>query len=203
MQRHNIPTAKYAAVSDQTQALESLNLFNLPVVVNADGHAAGKGVLICDTRQEAETPIAGLFSGTLLGAVEDSIVIEEFLEGEEISFLVLSDGLHATPLVPAQDHKRIGEGDTGLNTGGMGVYSTDAMVADTMQSWLVQHIAQPTIDGMAAEETPFTGVLYCGLMMTARGPMVLEYNARLRRSGDPGNPHPAGERPGGGPRILR
>jgi phosphoribosylamine---glycine ligase len=182
MQRHNIPTAKYAAVSDQAQALESLDLFHFPVVVKADGLAAGKGVLICDTKSEAEAAITGLFSGSLLGAVEESIVIEEFLEGEEISFLVLSDGLHATPLVPAQDHKRIGEGDTGLNTGGMGVYSTDAMLAETMQSWLVQHIAQPTIDGMAAEETPFTGVLYCGLMMTARGPMVLEYNARF---GDP------------------
>jgi phosphoribosylamine--glycine ligase len=182
MQRHNIPTAKYVAVSDRTQALESLDLFHFPVVVKADGLAAGKGVLICDTKPEAEAAIAGLFSGTLLGAVEESIVIEEFLEGEEISFLLLSDGIHATPLVPAQDHKRIGEGDTGLNTGGMGVYSTDAILAETMQSWLVQHVAQPTIDGMAAEETPFTGVLYCGLMMTARGPMVLEYNTRF---GDP------------------
>jgi phosphoribosylamine--glycine ligase len=182
MQRHNIPTAKYAAVSDRSQALESLNLFHLPVVIKADGLAAGKGVLICDTKSEAEAAIAGLFSGALLGTVEESVVIEEFLEGEEVSFLLLCDGKHATPLVPAQDHKRIGEGDTGLNTGGMGVYSTDAMLAETMQNWLVQHIAQPTIDGMAAEETPFTGVLYCGLMMTARGPMVLEYNARF---GDP------------------
>jgi phosphoribosylamine--glycine ligase len=182
MQRHNIPTAKYAAVSSAEQALESLELFHLPVVIKADGLAAGKGVLICDTRQEAEAAIAGLFSGKLLGTVEESIVIEEFLEGEEVSFLLLSDGKHVTPLVPAQDHKRIGEGDTGLNTGGMGVYTTDTMLANTMQSWLVQHVAQPTIDGMAAEETPFTGVLYCGLMMTARGPMVLEYNARF---GDP------------------
>jgi phosphoribosylamine--glycine ligase len=182
MQRHNIPTAKYAVVSSQEEALESLALFHLPVVIKADGLAAGKGVLICETRHEAEAAIEGLFSGKLLGAVEGQIVIEEFLEGEEISFLLLSDGRHATPLLPAQDHKRIGEGDTGANTGGMGVYTADGMLAETMQSWLVQHVAQPTIDGMAAEETPFTGVLYCGLMMTARGPMVLEYNTRF---GDP------------------
>jgi len=182
MQRHKIPTAKYAAVANEAEALESLHLFHLPVVIKADGLAAGKGVLICETKQQAEAAISGLFSGKLLGAVEGAIVIEEFLEGEEISFLLLSDGKHVTPLVPAQDHKRIGEGDTGLNTGGMGVYTTDAMLDDKMTSWLVQHVAQPTIDGMLAEETPFTGVLYCGLMMTARGPMVLEYNARF---GDP------------------
>ena len=182
MQRHNIPTAKYAAVSTEADALESLELFHLPVVIKADGLAAGKGVLICESKEEAEAAIAGLFNGKLLGATEAAIVIEEFLEGEEISFLLLADGKHATPLVPAQDHKRIGEGDTGSNTGGMGVYTTDSMLDEKMQSWIVQHIAQPTIDGMAAEETPFTGVLYCGLMMTARGPMVLEYNTRF---GDP------------------
>jgi phosphoribosylamine--glycine ligase len=182
MQRHNIPTAKYAAVSSREQALEALGLFHLPVVIKADGLAAGKGVLICETRPEAEAAIAGLFSGRLLGTVEGLVVIEEFLEGEELSFLLLSDGKHVAPLVPAQDHKRIGEGDTGLNTGGMGVYTTDSMLDGKMRDWLVQHVAQPTIDGMAAEETAFTGVLYCGLMMTARGPMVLEYNARF---GDP------------------
>jgi phosphoribosylamine---glycine ligase len=182
MQRHNIPTAKYAAVSNREEALASLELFHLPVVIKADGLAAGKGVLICESAQEAEAAIEGLFSGKLLGTVESSIVIEEFLEGDEVSFLVFSDGRLATPLVPAQDHKRIGEGDTGPNTGGMGVYTTDTILDEKMNSWLVQHIAQPTIDGMAAEETPFVGVLYCGLMMTARGPMVLEYNARF---GDP------------------
>ena len=182
MQRHNVSTAKYAAVASEAEALESLDLFHLPVVIKADGLAAGKGVLICETRQEAEAAISGLFNGNLLGTVEGQVVIEEFLEGEEISFLLLADGKHATPLVPAQDHKRIGEGDTGLNTGGMGVYTTDTMIDEKMQAWLLQHIAQPTIDGMAAEDNPFTGVLYCGLMMTARGPMVLEYNARF---GDP------------------
>ena len=182
MQRHNIPTASYAVCTSQQEALDALHLFHLPVVVKADGLASGKGVLICETKQQAEQAVAGLFSGKLLGEAEGSVVIEEFLTGEELSFLLLSDGKHVAALAPAQDHKRLGEGDTGPNTGGMGVYSTDAMVDDAMREWILHHIAQPTIDGMAAEDTPFTGVLYCGLMMTARGPLVLEYNARF---GDP------------------
>jgi phosphoribosylamine--glycine ligase len=182
MQRHNIPTANYAVCASQQEALDALHLFHLPVVIKADGLASGKGVLICETKQQAEQAVAGLFSGKLLGEAEASVVIEEFLTGEELSFLLLSDGKHVAALAPAQDHKRLGEGDTGPNTGGMGVYSSDAMVDDAMREWILHHIAQPTIDGMAAEDTPFTGVLYCGLMMTARGPMVLEYNARF---GDP------------------
>jgi phosphoribosylamine--glycine ligase len=182
MQRHSIPTANFAACTTQAEALEALALFHLPVVIKADGLQAGKGVLICQTAQQAEEAIKGLFSGRLLGAAESSVVVEEFLEGEEISFLVMSDGVHGTALVPVQDHKRIGEGDTGLNTGGMGSYSTDEMLAPEMRDWILHHIAQPTIDGMAAEDTRFVGVLYIGLMMTARGPMVLEYNTRF---GDP------------------
>ncbi|HEX4005378.1 MAG TPA: phosphoribosylamine--glycine ligase [Acidobacteriaceae bacterium] len=182
MQRHGIPTANYAVSTSKDEALAALELFHLPVVVKADGLAAGKGVLICETKDEAQKAIAGLFSGQLLGSVETSVIVEEFLSGEEISFLVLSDGKHAVPLVPAQDHKRIGEGDTGPNTGGMGVYTTDSMIDDKMKAWILQHVAQKAVDGMAAEETPFVGVLYCGLMMTAKGPMVLEFNARF---GDP------------------
>ena len=182
MQRYSIPTAPYAVCTSEAEALAALELFHLPLVIKADGLQAGKGVLLCDTRREVESAIRGLFSGRLLGTPETSIVIEERLTGEELSFLVLSDGKHVTPLVPAQDHKRIGEGDTGLNTGGMGVYSTDAMLAPEMRDWILHHIAQPTIDGMAAEETPFVGVLFIGLMMTALGPMVLEYNTRF---GDP------------------
>ncbi|MGC2162537.1 MAG: phosphoribosylamine--glycine ligase [Silvibacterium sp.] len=182
MQRHNIPTASYAVCANEKDALDSLHLFHFPVVIKADGLASGKGVLICETKTDAEQAIAGLFSGKLLGAAETTVVLEEFLTGEELSFLLLSDGKHMTPLVPAQDHKRLGEGDTGPNTGGMGVYSTDSMLDATMRDWLLHHVAQPTIDGMAAEDAAFTGVLYCGLMMTARGPMVLEYNARF---GDP------------------
>jgi len=182
MQRHNIPTANYAVCAGREEALETLGRFHLPLVIKADGLAAGKGVLICETKAEAEQALEGLFSGKLLGTAEKTVVLEEFLKGEELSFLVLSDGKHVAPLVPSQDHKRLGEGDTGPNTGGMGVYSTDAMLDDKMRDWLLHHVAQPTIDGMAAEDTPFSGVLYCGLMMTAKGPMVLEYNARF---GDP------------------
>ncbi len=182
MQRHNIPTANYAVCESRQEAQDALEMFRLPVVIKADGLAAGKGVLICETKAEAEQAVADLFSGQLLGSAENTLVIEEFLTGEELSFLVLSDGRHVAPLVPAQDHKRIGEGDTGPNTGGMGVYSTDAMLDEPMRAWILEHIAQKTIDGMAAEETPFVGVLYCGLMMTATGPQVLEFNARF---GDP------------------
>ncbi len=182
LQRHNIPTAAYAVCTSQQEAHDSMDLFHAPVVVKADGLAAGKGVFICQSKREALDAVAGLFSGELLGAVERSVVIEEFLEGEEVSFLLLSDGKHVVPLVAAQDHKRIGEGDKGPNTGGMGAYSTDNIVDDKMREWLLNHVAQPTIDGMAAEDAPFVGVLYVGLMMTARGPVVLEFNARF---GDP------------------
>jgi phosphoribosylamine--glycine ligase len=182
MQRHKIPTANFAVCCTRQEALDSLHLFHLPVVIKADGLASGKGVLICETKREAEEAISGLFSGKLLGSVETTVVIEECLRGEELSFLLLSDGKHVTPLIPAQDHKRLGEGDTGPNTGGMGVYTTDSMLDEKMREWIVHHIAQPTIDGIAAEDAPFVGVLYCGLMMTARGPMVLEYNTRF---GDP------------------
>ena len=182
MQRHTIPTANYAVCESRQEAQEALEMFHLPVVIKADGLAGGKGVLICENKQAAEQAIAGLFTGELLGMAEKTVVVEEHLTGEELSFLVLSDGKRAVPLVPAQDHKRIGEGDTGPNTGGMGAYSTDAMLDAQMTEWILHHIAQKAIDGMAAEETPFVGVLYCGLMMTAKGPMVLEFNARF---GDP------------------
>ena len=152
MQRHNIPTAKYAAVSNEAEALESLELFHLPVVVKADGLASGKGVLICETKEEAEAAITGLFSGKLLGtrSKDRSSSRNSSRAKRSLSF---SSQTAATPPAsfPAQDHKRIGEGDIGLNTGGMGVYTTDSMLAETMQAWLVQHVAQPTIDGMAAE----------------------------------------------------
>ena len=182
MQRHNLPTAHYAVCTSAEELRKALDHFHAPLVVKADGLAAGKGVLICKTRREAEDAAAGLFTGRLLGTAEQTVVIEEFLEGEEVSYLCLSDGKHVIPLAPAQDHKRIGEGDTGPNTGGMGVYSTDTILTPEMNRWVHDHIAQPTIDGMAEEDVPFKGVLYVGLMMTARGPQVLEYNARF---GDP------------------
>jgi phosphoribosylamine---glycine ligase len=182
MKRYQIPTAHYAVCTSAQEVEEALKHFHPPIVVKADGLAAGKGVVICPTRHFALETAQGLFNGALLGSVEQQIVIEECLEGEEISFLCLTDGSHVAPLVPAQDHKRIGEGDTGPNTGGMGVYSTSEMLEPTMTEWILHHIAQPTVRGMAEEGTPFSGVLYCGLMMTAKGPQVLEYNARF---GDP------------------
>jgi phosphoribosylamine--glycine ligase len=182
LQRHNIPTANYAVCTTAEELEKAVEIFHPPIVVKADGLAAGKGVLICQSRRTAVEAAQGLFTGSLLGEAERQIVIEEFLEGVEISFLCLSDGTHVAPLVPAQDHKRIGEGDTGPNTGGMGVYSTDTLLEPGMTEWILHHIAQPTIYGMAQEDTPFVGVLYCGLMMTARGPQVLEFNARF---GDP------------------
>ena len=182
LQRHQIPTANYAVCSSLEDVEKAIEFFHAPIVVKADGLAAGKGVVICQSRRAALEAAHGLFTGKLLGSQEQQLVIEEFLLGEEVSFLCLSDGTHVTSLAPAQDHKRIGEGDTGPNTGGMGVYSTDAILEPEMQEWVMHHIARPTIRGMAAEETPFVGVLYIGLMMTARGPQVLEFNARF---GDP------------------
>ena len=182
MQRHQIPTAAYAVATSEQEALESIDLFHLPVVIKADGLASGKGVVVCETRREAAEAISGLMGGRLLGGVQSSIVIEEFLTGEELSFLTLTDGKHVTPLVPAQDHKRVGEGDTGPNTGGMGAYSTDGMVDDQMRDWIVHHIALPAVSGMAAEDAPFAGVLYCGLMMTARGPDGVGVQCTLWRS---------------------
>lgn len=182
MQRHQLPTAHYAVCHSIGEVTEALPLFSTPIVVKADGLAAGKGVVICQSKEEVEEVARQMFSGKLLGNIEHKLILEEFLTGEEISLLVLADGVHVLPLAAAQDHKRIGEGDTGPNTGGMGVYSTDELIEPEMRDWLMAHIAQPVIDGMAAEGAPFTGVLYCGLMMTARGPMVLEFNARF---GDP------------------
>jgi phosphoribosylamine--glycine ligase len=182
LQRHNIPTANYAVCATAEELEKAVEIFHPPIVVKADGLAAGKGVLICQSRRAAVEAAQGLFTGSLLGEAERQVVIEEFLEGEEISFLCLADGKHVAPLVPAQDHKRIGEGDTGPNTGGMGVYSTDALLERGVSDWIIHHIAEPTIRGMAQEDTPFVGILYCGLMMTARGPQVLEFNARF---GDP------------------
>ena len=182
LQRHKIPTANYAVCKSLAEVEKAIELFHAPIVVKADGLAAGKGVVICQSKRAAIEAAGGLFSGKLLGSQEVQLVIEEFLVGDEVSFLCLTDGHHVAPLVPAQDHKRAGEGDTGPNTGGMGVYSTDSILEPEMQEWILHHIARPAVKGMAQEETPFVGVLYIGLMMTARGPQVLEFNARF---GDP------------------
>jgi len=134
------------------------------------------------TKEEAASAASEMLSGRMLGDAGNLIVLEECLQGEELSFLVVSDGQRVLPLVAAQDHKRVGDGDTGPNTGGMGAYSTEAIIDDKMRDWLLHHIARPVVAGMKAEGAEFKGVLYCGLMMTARGPMVLEFNCRF---GDP------------------
>jgi phosphoribosylamine--glycine ligase len=182
LQRHRIPTAHYAICVSQSEVKHELARFSVPVVVKADGLAAGKGVVICKTKDEAATAAGEMLSGKMVGEAGARVVIEECLKGDELSFLVLSDGERVAPLVAAQDHKRVGDGDTGPNTGGMGAYSFPGLLDEQMTHWLLQHVARPTVAGMKAEGMEYKGILYCGLMMTARGPQVLEFNCRF---GDP------------------
>ncbi|HKO17459.1 MAG TPA: phosphoribosylamine--glycine ligase, partial [Acidobacteriaceae bacterium] len=187
MQRHQIPTAAYERCTSLNEVRRALPKFKLPVVVKADGLAAGKGVVICQSHAEAERAAAEMFSGTLLGTAESELVLEEFLDGEELSFFAICDGKTAVALAAAQDHKRVGEGDTGPNTGGMGAYTADGLLSAERRDWLLTHVAQPLVDGMAAEGNPFRGVLFCGMMMVPQAdgstlPMVLEFNTRF---GDP------------------
>jgi phosphoribosylamine--glycine ligase len=182
MQRHRIPTAHYAICKSVDEARNALSHFHTPIVVKADGLAAGKGVVVAKTKEEATTVASEMLSGKMVGAAGSQVVLEECLNGDELSFLVISDGERVVPLVAAQDHKRVGDGDTGPNTGGMGAYSTRTIIDDKMRDWLIHHIAQPVVSGMKAEGAEYRGILYCGLMMTARGPMVLEFNCRF---GDP------------------
>jgi phosphoribosylamine---glycine ligase len=182
MQRHRIPTAKYSVSTSKEEVHEALKLFHAPIVVKADGLAAGKGVVVAATKDEAQRTAEDMLSGKMVGEAGSRIVLEECLKGEELSFLVLSDGERLVPLVASQDHKRIFDNDQGPNTGGMGAYSTNKIVDAQMRDWLVTHIARPVIAGMRAEGAEYKGILYCGIMMTARGPMVLEFNCRF---GDP------------------
>ena len=182
MQRHRIPTAHYAICTKRDELKDALAHFHTPIVVKADGLAAGKGVVIAQTKDEAQRVAEEMLSGKMLGDAGLRIVLEEYLNGEELSFLVMSDGERVVPLIASQDHKRIFDGDQGPNTGGMGAYSTDQIIDTQMRDWLVTHIARPVIAGMKAEGAEYRGILYCGIMMTARGPMVLEFNCRF---GDP------------------
>ena len=182
MERARIPTAGFVSVDNETDALRNLDRFGFPVVLKADGLAAGKGVLIVEDRAHAEAAVHGLMSGQLVGSAGSRLVIEEFLKGEEVSFIVLTDGKHVVPLEPTQDHKAVHDGDTGPNTGGMGAYSDARILDAAMRRQVIASVIEPTIAQMCAEAMPFTGFLYAGLMMTAAGPKVLEYNVRL---GDP------------------
>jgi phosphoribosylamine---glycine ligase len=175
--RAGIPTAGYVHATSRAEARHALDRFGVPVVVKADGLAAGKGVTVATTREEAEAALADLF-----GARGGEAVIEEFLEGEEASLFVLTDGKDILSFGSAQDHKRVGEGDTGPNTGGMGAYSPARVLTPELEARAIEEIVKPTVAAMAAAGTPFSGVLYAGLMLTADGPKLIEYNARF---GDP------------------
>ncbi|NIM01590.1 MAG: phosphoribosylamine--glycine ligase [Acidobacteria bacterium] len=184
MQRHSIPTADFQVFSDPGEArayLESPDT-RYPLVVKADGLAAGKGVILADDRETAVTAAEGMLSGRDFGDAGRKILIEEMLRGREASFFVLSDGRRFVELATCQDYKRAHDGDTGLNTGGMGTYSPSAWLDDATRQTLLEKVVRPTIDGMAAEGMPYRGVLYTGVMLTAEGPKVLEFNARF---GDP------------------
>jgi phosphoribosylamine--glycine ligase len=159
LQRHHIPTAHYAICNSSEEVRDALPHFHTPIVVKADGLAAGKGVVIAQSKDEASSVATEMLSGRLLGEAGARVVLEEFLQGDELSFLVVSDGERVAPLVAAQDHKRAGDDDTGPNTGGMGAYTTRAIVDDKMRDWLVTHIARPVVAGMKAEGAEYKGVL--------------------------------------------
>jgi len=184
MLRHNIPTGRYHPCVEPDQAEDALKrgLFGFPIVVKADGLAAGKGVFICRTLEEALDAVNAIMRERCFGPSGDRLILEEFLEGEEASFMCLTDGDTVLPLVPSQDHKAIYEGDKGPNTGGMGAYSMNGLLPEELQEQIMSEIMLPTIRGMAMEETPFKGILYAGLMLTGSGPQVLEFNVRF---GDP------------------
>jgi phosphoribosylamine---glycine ligase len=179
--RHGIPTARYARASDKLAAEAALEDFSLPVVIKADGLAAGKGVIIAETADEAQEALAAMFDGGFGGA-GTQVVIEEFLSGEEASFFALTDGTTVVPFGSAQDHKRVGEGDTGPNTGGMGAYSPASILTPELEHRAMAEIVEPTVRALAANGTPYSGILYAGLMLTKEGPKLIEYNVRF---GDP------------------
>ena len=183
LMRHNIPTAKYKNFTDVNEALSYLDSVEIPVVVKADGLAAGKGVIVAQTRQEAKDAVKDMLSGNAFGEAGCKVVIEDFLSGEEASFIVMVDGKNVLPMATSQDHKRVGDGDQGPNTGGMGAYSPAPVVTKTVYDRVMEQIIYPTVKGMAAENNEYVGFLYAGLMIDDAGnPKVIEFNCRF---GDP------------------
>ncbi len=181
--RHRIPTAAYGNFTDVDEALAYVREQGAPIVIKADGLAAGKGVIVAMTLQEAEDAVRDMLAGNRFGDAGHRVVVEEFLDGEEASFIVMADGEHILPMATSQDHKRVGDGDTGPNTGGMGAYSPAPVVSDEVYQRIMDQVIRPTVAGMAAEGMPYTGFLYAGLMIDATGqPKVIEYNCRF---GDP------------------
>lgn len=181
--RHAIPTADYQNFTEVEPALAYLREKGAPIVIKADGLAAGKGVIVAMTLDEAEEAVRDMLSGNAFGDAGARVVIEEFLDGEEASFIVMVDGEHVLPMATSQDHKRVGDGDTGLNTGGMGAYSPAPVVTDAVHQRVMEQVIMPTVRGMAAEGNVYTGFLYAGLMIDGQGnPKVIEFNCRF---GDP------------------
>ena len=181
--RHKIPTAAYGNFTDVVAAESFIKKMGAPIVVKADGLAAGKGVIIAQTVDEASAAVRDMLAGNAFGEAGHRVVVEEFLEGEEASFIVMVDGDHILPLATSQDHKRVGDGDTGPNTGGMGAYSPAPVVTPALHARVMREVIEPTVRGMKAEGCPYTGFLYAGLMIGRDGvPKVLEYNCRF---GDP------------------
>jgi phosphoribosylamine--glycine ligase len=181
--RHNIPTARHAVFSELKPALAHVRKVGAPIVIKADGLAAGKGVVVALTLGDAEQALRDMLGAHALGDASASVVIEEFLEGEEASYIVISDGQNALPMATSQDHKRVGEADTGPNTGGMGAYSPAPVVSAEVDRRIMDEVIRPTLAGMAAEGAPFIGFLYAGLMIDRHGaPRVIEFNVRF---GDP------------------
>lgn len=181
--RHNIPTAAYANFTEIEPALAYVREKGAPIVVKADGLAAGKGVIVAMTLQEAEDAIQDMLAGNAFGSAGSRVVVEEFLDGEEASFIVMVDGENLLPMATSQDHKRVGDADTGPNTGGMGAYSPAPVVTQDVHDRVMREVIYPTVRGMAAEGNTYTGFLYAGLMIDSTGaPKVIEYNCRF---GDP------------------
>ena len=182
MKKYGIPSAAYETFDNADAALAYLETAKMPIVLKADGLALGKGVLICNTLEEAKEGVKTLMLDKQFGSAGDKIVIEEFMTGREVSVLCFCDGTHIKPMASAQDHKRAKDGDQGLNTGGMGTFSPSPFYTDDVDKFCKEHVYQKTMDAMKAEGRDFTGILFCGLMLTPDGPRVLEYNARF---GDP------------------
>lgn len=181
--RHHIPTAEYRNFTEIEPALAYVREKGAPIVIKADGLAAGKGVIVAMTLAEAENAVKDMLAGNAFGEAGHRVVIEEFLDGEEASFIVMVDGKNVEPMATSQDHKRVGEGDTGLNTGGMGAYSPAPVVTQEVHQRIMQEVIYPTVNGMAAENNVYTGFLYAGLMIMPNGqPKVIEFNCRF---GDP------------------
>ncbi|MBX7514002.1 phosphoribosylamine--glycine ligase [Qipengyuania sp. GH38] len=180
-QRARIPTARFERCTSLEAAWGALKKFDPPFVLKADGLAAGKGVVIAETREEAQHALSEMFDGKF-GSAGSEVVIEEFLQGEEASYFALTDGETIVPIGSAQDHKRVGEGDTGPNTGGMGAYSPAPVLTDALKDQVMREIIEPTVRTMREEGHPYSGVLYAGLMLTKTGPQLIEYNVRF---GDP------------------